>query len=322
VVMFSSCSDGELTWLPARWNASWWGYWVCCTKVQDVEGQGEETEFDRYLKAKDGDGWVKTTLLQLTCPPDKYFGEFLNSSITGFTECRQDWSHMPRYWITYHSFTVLDIEEGQMYIIMEKKTDRLEIMIGKGEHSRNFMRDFSAMLRIRNQKRCAELPRQSLKPGFLTVRSLLEWIDGPLARNWQTYNLMSANCQHFTDELHQFLQSGAPAVDVGLEKVLQKVVADVQISPSSLEDLPAHLLKERNLILAAVEANPKVLQYVPEHFKQDWRVVMTAVSKDGDVLQHAAEAMRGDPEVVQAAVKSGGRAVLEHASEELREAPP
>eukprot|EP00435_Cladocopium_sp_Y103_P024070 s613_g5.t2 len=123
-----------------RWNATWWGFWVVCITVEDVDEKGEETELERYFKYKDQeDQWVKTTLLRLACPPDRVVSSQLNRLITGFTEFRQDWSHLPRGWLTYHSFNFIHVQGGELTICLEKKTDKLEIMLATGPRATNFM---------------------------------------------------------------------------------------------------------------------------------------------------------------------------------------
>eukprot|EP00913_Durusdinium_trenchii_P018288 g17181.t1 len=105
----------------------------------DVDEKGEETDFERYFKYKDDDDnqWVKTTLLRLASPPDRVVSGQLNKLVTGFTEFRQDWSHLPRGWLTYHSFNFIHISGGELTICLEKKTDKLDRLGGIGSRESN-----------------------------------------------------------------------------------------------------------------------------------------------------------------------------------------
>lgn len=311
--MFDMCGEGG-GFMPARWNATWWGYWVVCITVEDVDEKGEETDFERYFKYKDDDDnqWVKTTLLRLASPPDRVVSGQLNKLVTGFTEFRQDWSHLPRGWLTYHSFNFIHISGGELTICLEKKTDKLEIMLAKGPRSTNFMQDFSALIRPRNPDRCSAMSHRAAGPG-ITVARLFEWIDGPLARSWQPYSLMGANCQHFAEELHEFLLNPMRAEDdhkiQELPDVLHTISLQVSANPKVLMHLPPHLSKERSVALTAVTTNGRALEYVGEQFQQDWRVVFLAVQQDGDALEFATEELKKDREVVLAAVQNKGSAL-------------
>ncbi|CAJ1359087.1 unnamed protein product [Effrenium voratum] len=270
--------------MPARWNATWWGYWVVCITVEDVDEKGEENDYERFFKYKDQEEWVKTTLLRLASPPDRVVASQLDKLITGFTEFRQDWSHLPRGWVTYHSFTFLHVRGGEMTICLEKKTDKLEIMLATGTRATSFMQDdFSALIRPRNPERCSAMEYKPVAPG-VSVARLFEWIDGPLARGWQPYSLVGANCQHFSEELHEFLQNPAKverqseAEDIA--DILRVVSQQVTTNPKMLSDLPPHLSKERSVVLRAVHLNGMSLAYVEKQFQQDWRVVLSAVQQE------------------------------------------
>lgn len=305
--------------MPARWNATWWGFWVVCITVEDVDEKGEETELERYFKYKDHeDQWVKTTLLRLASPPDRVVSSQLNRLITGFTEFRQDWSHLPRGWLTYHSFNFIHVQGGELTICLEKKTDKLEIMLATGPRATNFMQDFSALIRPRNPDRCSAMSHRQCASG-ITVARLFEWIDGPLARGWQPYSLMGSNCQHFAEELHDFLLNPGKVEDnlhiEDLPDFLHTVEVQVAHNPKVLLNLPPQVSKERAIALTAVRANGLALEFLEEQFHQDWRVVMAAVQQDGSALEFASEELKKDREVVLAAVENKGSALkLAHSS--------
>ncbi|OLP81663.1 hypothetical protein AK812_SmicGene37770 [Symbiodinium microadriaticum] len=150
------CSEmGEF--MPARWNATWWGYWVVCITVEEVAEKGEEDEFIRFFQYKeDGSIWVKTTLLRLSSPPDKHVSDHLFHNITEYTEVRQDWSVVPRGWGAYHSFTLLHVQGNELTICLEKKTDKLEIMLAHGARATRFLEDagWFRVLRARASSQC------------------------------------------------------------------------------------------------------------------------------------------------------------------------
>ncbi|CAJ1454765.1 unnamed protein product [Effrenium voratum] len=179
--------------------------------------------------------------------------------------------------------------------------------------------DFSALIRPRNPERCSAMEYKPVAPG-VSVARLFEWIDGPLARGWQPYSLVGANCQHFSEELHEFLQNPAKverqseAEDIA--DILRVVSQQVTTNPKMLSDLPPHLSKERSVVLRAVHLNGMSLAYVEKQFQQDWRVVLSAVQQDGDALRFASEEMKSDRQIVLAAVQNKG-AALQHADKSL-----
>lgn len=263
---------------------------------------------------------MKTTLLRLSSPPDKHVSDHLFHNITEYTEVRQDWSVVPRGWGAYHSFTLLHVQGNELTICLEKKTDKLEIMLAHGARATRFLEDFSALIRPRNPERCAKQPRLPVAPG-LSVARLFEWIDGPLARNWQPYSLTASNCQHFAEELHNFLRNPLAVERETEDKAVTQLTATipkhVEIDPQVLTRLPQDYRKERCIVLRAVQANGLALEFAGEQFQQDWRVVLAAVKQDGEALQYAAPELRADKEVVLAAVSCKGSA-LRYADKSLK----
>lgn len=151
--------------------------------------------------------------LPLTAGPPHLLRGYLDRPITAFRESRQGFgpqltSVLPGFeplgWLAYHCFTVLEVDHGAMYILVERAAQWLEMMIGEGEVPRDFMQSFRPGGKVRNLARCSMLPRQELTQQ-VTVRQLLQWIGGPLAEAWQPYSLLQANCQTFARDVQQFL---------------------------------------------------------------------------------------------------------------------
>jgi len=192
--------------------------------VEEVEQEGRPTDTERYWANSNGITWIKTSLLLLESPPTKELAKYLDDPILAYTETRQYWSYLPYNGLTYHSFSLLETRGGELFMQMEKKDDQLEFMMGIGQASLNFMKEFRAICTLRRLDRCFNQPRCMVAQG-LKVRHVLDWIGGPLAKTWRPYSLFSANCQHFTDDLHRFLEhpSEATGGEVVPELTMQRV---------------------------------------------------------------------------------------------------
>mmetsp|Transcript_101497 Transcript_101497/g.316482 ORF Transcript_101497/g.316482 Transcript_101497/m.316482 type:complete len:368 (+) Transcript_101497:128-1231(+) len=319
--MFGQCYEVSNPCMPVRRNGSWWGFWIIGTMVEEVTCKGDDHERVRYWKQNIHgiERWIKTTLLELTGPPDRLVGGYLYQPLTAFTEVRQFWSRLPAGLVnTYHSFTVIDTA-GDFSLLLEKKTSQLEFMFGAGPLARNFMMEFRALATPRNVRRCSEQPKRAL-PGNITVCRLLEWMDGPLAKCWEPYSLFDANCQHFTRRVQDFLCDPAAAEAEWWRTTPRENFEawrlGAQDDPSILCVAPEHLLSSRVFVLAVVSGNGQALRFVPRNFRRDWRVVCTAVAEDGLALEHAADEFRADREVALLAVGRNGLA-LEHCAPAL-----
>mmetsp|Transcript_61267 Transcript_61267/g.163931 ORF Transcript_61267/g.163931 Transcript_61267/m.163931 type:complete len:365 (-) Transcript_61267:13-1107(-) len=309
--MFGACYEVGAHFTPQRKNVAWWSCWIICTMVEEVTGKGEENERVRYWKQKiDGvDRWIKTTLLELSCPPDRFLGQYLYHPLLAFTEVRQFWSRLPAGLInTYHSFTVIDAA-GDFSLLLEKKTNQLEFMFGRGPLARTFMKEFRALATPRNVNRCTEQPRRPL-PGDITVCRLLDWMDEPLAKRWLPYSLWDSNCQHFSKTVEDFLcDPGSLEWQTVHPLHFQGWRAQVQAEPERLQNAPEELQSSRSFILEVVSVNGKALRFVPRNFKMDWRVVCSAIAQDGLALEYVGDDLRRDPEVALLAVRQNGLAL-------------
>jgi len=268
---------------------------VICAKVDEVAEGGEGTESERFYKFVSEHGnerWIKSSRLVLTGPPG--LGSILSGTITAFTEVRQPyWTVQPDNWITYHAFMVLEIDHGALFILCERKTDMLEVVVGEVNIPMAFMKAFRAVGPGRNPARCFDEPRREVSTK-VTVRQLLGWIDGPVEEGWQPYDLLKANCQHFVADLQSFLLNPSSP-------------HHKSENPIQLE--PRESLQDRAFILSVVARTPRALKYIPETFRRDRQIVMAAVSNDGATLRYAPEALRGDFEVAMAAVRQNGYAL-------------
>lgn len=275
-------------------NESWWASQVICAKAEEIPPQdGEPTDNERFYKFQDETGlerWVRLSRLMPGGPPD--LGPHLNKIITAFTEVRQPyWSLQPRSWITYHAFTILEIDNGALYILCERKTDMLELVFGEIHIPMGFMKAFRAVGPGRNPRRCVEEPRQPLSTR-ITVRQLLGWIDGPVEEAWKAYDLLQSNCQHFAHDLQMFLLDPSRAFQA-----------------ESLSQVPPEVLRDHEKLLSAVERYPRTLKYLPEPLRNDPDLVLTAVSRDGNAIRYAPERLRADKQIALAAVKRCGYAL-------------
>lgn len=268
---------------------------MCCAKADRVEKDGKPTPTTRYYQFDQGmEGVlrVKTTVHKLREPPYNLLGKDVQRTITAFTEVRQPYWHLqPESWITYHAFTILEVDGGVLYILLERKTDMLEMVIGEENIPLCIMKAFRAVGGGRNMRLCIEQPRQELRIRT-TLYQLLEWIDGPVEENWQHYDLLNANCQHFARDLQQFL----------LKPFDSGMVLPFQVAP-----LPDR--RSRDLALAAVRQDWHALKYATEEFRRDRIVVLTALEQDGRALRYAHIDLRLDRAIVLAAVRQNGFAL-------------
>lgn len=285
-------------------NEAWWASQVCCAKAEAVEKEGTPTattKFYAFDRGSKGVLRVKTTLQKLREPPYNLLGRDLQRTITAFIEVRQPyWQYQPGSWITYHAFVILELDGGAMFLLLEKKTDMLEMVIGEPELPFGVMKAFRAVGGGRNVRLCTERPRQELHIRT-SVYQLLEWMDGPVEEGWAHYDMLGSNCQHFARDLQDFL----------LKPFDSGMVLPFQVAPLSDK-------RNKELVLAAVRQDWHALKYATEDFRQDKTVVLAAIERDGRALRYAHANLRLDKEVVLAAVRQNGSA-LPYAEGHLRQ---
>jgi hypothetical protein len=289
--------------------------------------------------------WVKLLLLTLLGPPDHLMEKHLHKKVTSFSELRQAYfSFQPADWITYHSYTIIEVGDGDLFLAMEKKTTRLEFMFCEGQLCRAILKDFRAAGAVRDLKKCTELPKEEVSDGP-TLREVLDWVDGPCAEHWQPYDMMRSNCQMFVSDLQSFLRSPSradfpripPGADASSEEAIAMVRADSRSLQTASEELlndknflfavlrpnwsalrqaPLHMRGDPEVALCAVRQNGYALQYVTEELRRNKEFVLQAVAIDGHALCYVAESLRRDPQVVLAAIRQNGYAL--QYSEDLR----
>merc|ERR1719195_2492618 len=247
--------------------------------------------------------------MKLTCPPDRMLWNHLNARITAYTEIRQYWSLLPRNEVTYHTFTILDIAGSDLHILLERKDNQLEMIIGNGKAALEFMKSFRAIVRPRRVDLCEEQPPVEMS-AKLTVGTLLEWLDS-LQRRWKPYDILRANCQHFSAELKQFLENPTVPLPFDFVQHSKRVLSAIGNKPRALVEAPMDLQLNRHFVLGAVQKNGKALKYTQNDFRHDFRVVLTAVMENADAFLDAAMILRCEKEVVRLAVQANGL-VLEH----------
>lgn len=327
-----------------RASSKWWKYMVRCSQVEEVKEKGESSDTVRYygLSMDDKIKYIKMTHHSLTGPPYDLFEEHLEGIITAFTETRQHfWAFQPRSWITYHNFTVLDIDGQGFFILCEKISHHLEIMFGEGTGPRSFVKEYRATGFPRQIERCFDQPTAPLTSS-ITVRQLIMWMDGPLRKRWEPYDILLSNCQHFASKLHKFVEKPILEDLECISEYPEEVCSVVAAKPELLERAPAvlrrdarfvssavghnwrvllyapkELQRHRGVVLAAVAQEGRALQKVADELRKDYHVTLTAVRQNGMALQYASEKLRANPAIVLAAVKQNGDA-LQHAAEHLR----
>jgi hypothetical protein len=296
--------------------------------VEEMLNKEEDSMTQKYIGVRDhpregdeggggGGGsirWVRMRLLQLEDAPVDYIRGHLDDVIDAFTEMREAYfAVQPSSWLTFHSWTLMEVSGGKLNIALEKKTHKLEMLIGKGELARNIIKDFRATGLVRNIHRCTETARREAKPG-ITVRMLIEWIDGYLAEHWTPYNFLSSNCQHFTQSLQAFLlnpEATWPEVPpYDREGAIRALRADAR----SLLVGPPDLRADGNILHEALTPNWTLLRYMSDSFRRDQKMVLNAVQMNGFAMQWAADELRRDRDFALRAVGASGTALYYCAS--------
>mmetsp|Transcript_72253 Transcript_72253/g.202794 ORF Transcript_72253/g.202794 Transcript_72253/m.202794 type:complete len:380 (+) Transcript_72253:97-1236(+) len=312
-------------------NGAWWSSQVICATAEEVApATAPESEGERIYKFVDElsgiEYWIRCKRLLLSGPPE-LSGSLLSRTITAFIEVRQPhWAKQPRSWPTYHAYTVLEVDNGWQYIICERKSDMLELIIGSENMPLLFMKALRATGAGRDPSRSADEPRTPVT-SRITVRQFLGWIDGPVEETWQPYDMLQANCQHFSALCQRFLldpgsgagAGGAASMGVSPASLRSKasVLDVVRRGPMALKYLPEAFRCDAEVVLAAVAANGIALKYAPEEFRATAEVVLVALRSYGYSLPFVHPELRQRREVVLAAVRQNG-AVLCYCSEEHR----
>jgi hypothetical protein len=297
-------------------NHAWWTFQVCATQVTEVPERGTDTEFERFYGFKDDDGnmrWVKLLLLTLLGPPDHLMEKHLHKKVTSFSELRQAYfSFQPADWITYHSYTIIEVGDGDLFLAMEKKTTRLEFMFCEGQLCRAILKDFRAAGAVRDLKKCTELPKEEVSDGP-TLREVLDWVDGPCAEHWQPYDMMRSNCQMFVSDLQSFLRSPSradfPRIPPGADASSEEAIAMVRADSRSLQTASEELRNDKNFLFAVLRPNWSALRHAPLHMRGDPEVALCAVCQNGYALQYVTEELRRNKEFVLQAVAIDGHAL-------------
>jgi len=310
-------------------NEAWWSHQVCCAKAEIVDKSKEScaNPFERYYTfdrgAEEDLLCVRNSIVQLREPPYLLLGKDVHRMITAYIEVRQPyWRFQPDNWITYHSFTILEIDGGAMFMLVERKTDLLEMVIGDSGIPLQIMKAFRAHGGGRNPSLCIDQPRMELQTR-ITVHQLLEWIDGPVEESWQHYDMLNANCQHFSTALHEFLTEpyvSSRALNMmvnGLPDNREFVQAAIREDWHSLKYAAPEFRRDRIVVLNALEQDGRALRYAAIGLRLDREVVLAAVRQNGYALPYVEGHLRQDKEVVMAAVQQRGH-VLCYAAEEHR----
>lgn len=190
---------------------AWWASQVLCVTVEEVPEVGEERHGTGYYVLNTGLGRavLKVSDVPLRGAPTEWLGTYNYMPIVSSTELRQNfWTFQPDSWITYHVATVLEVdgfEKQNLFILVERIDDRLEIMMGAGPTARSWMMEFRATRQPRKHDRCHPQPSQVLAP-LVNAQMLFEWIGSELCLKWKPYHILQSNCQHIAEDLQCFLR--------------------------------------------------------------------------------------------------------------------
>jgi len=186
-----------------------------CASLEEVMWRGWESIDVCYFgrRAKSGSKrYIKLTWRALDEPPYNLLWSYLDLPVTAFTEVDEKWfAWQPDSLITYHAFTILEVEQAgwfgeSLFVLMERCNNNIQLLYGCGDEVHIFLQQFYANGRQRNVKQCLPQPRQKLTK-LVTLRHVIEWLDNVVAKEWQPYNLLAENCQHFAENLQHFLQN-------------------------------------------------------------------------------------------------------------------
>lgn len=183
----------------------------------------------------------------------------------------------------YHSFTILKLE-GEMYLVIEKFDDRLEVMLGEGANFLAYCQRFRATLDERpvSSNRPLQICPQEVLIKDVRVANVCKWIAGPLAMIWQPYSLLAQNCQSFARDLRNYLMTGADVADALRHLRSNKVIVmdSVRRDELLLAEASDELKKDHDIVIAACPQNGEALQHVPESLKHDETIVMAAAERN------------------------------------------
>ncbi|CAE8693166.1 unnamed protein product [Polarella glacialis] len=164
--MFFDCGTQSRPELPLGPNITfgggsgvsddWWVQQVFFVSLKEVQYKGEESASVRYyaLFKHGSERFLRMERMALSGLPELELASWLDSPITAVTEHRQRfWTFQPDSWLTYHNFSILEIDGGRGYLLAERVSDKLEIMFGEGMHSLSFMREYRSTGQIRAMSR-------------------------------------------------------------------------------------------------------------------------------------------------------------------------
>lgn len=191
----------------------------------------------------------------------------LDARIVAYEEFRQKFFKMQLFTILfYHAYVILEVEGG-ISICTQKYNDKLELMLGPSEPLRSFAWQY-----IESDKRLTSIPQGKVEAKQLVfVRDLLKWINGPMAMVWKKYSLLTANCQHYAQNLQDFLQDPAKA---------QQLTEDIEI------------------VLPAVRSDGLKLQHASAKLQRNPQVVLAAAKSNSAALVFAADSLKCNPEFI------------------------
>ena len=104
--------------------------------------------------------------------------------------------------------------------------------------------------------------------------------------------------------------------DADLESKFEALLT-VQQNGWALDELPAVLKADREVVLAAIEQDPSSIEFAAEELKGDLDIMLTVIASDPWQLEHASIEMRDNKDLIMKAVSINGN-VLCYASSRLR----
>lgn len=336
--------------------ATWTAKVFCAGLVPALSASKDSDDHTRYLPVRADVGGRTLGLMKWThmtgnstfpSAPQQLLRPIGHLRIKTMEEHRQKfWGFLPQDQPLYHAFVLLELEHD-WHLCTERYNDKLEVMCGRGSLARLFMEQYRSTGDERRVDDCFGLEPE-LVSSDASVATLLDWIDGRLAKRWQPYDFLQANCQHYAQEVQELIRAGIQATNrmpafaniqllivavshagMSLELVDDEfkdneavVEAAVRNCGSALQYASGRLKHDLRIARAAVEQYGGAWEFVPtqvkEHFtfKRDWNrfqqnaaIVLDWIKQDGAALKYASEVLTADRNFILEAVRVSGVAL-------------
>mmetsp|Transcript_12146 Transcript_12146/g.28765 ORF Transcript_12146/g.28765 Transcript_12146/m.28765 type:complete len:381 (-) Transcript_12146:76-1218(-) len=305
--------------------AKWWEEKVSFGFMEECPSRMKNTDKLHHFcrRLKNGSlRFVRISSTQISEPADSLQEKLLNGVITSYTEYRLPLFGMPTFagFPFYHTYAVLEVDDGDFQILLERLGDNMEMMVGEGFVCRELINEFRSNGQARVMtKVSAELTRKLQNK--VSVRSLITWMGSSLASRWNEYGLFFNNCQHFQVELEIFLFDKSrdlePPRAQGICKDRQLAMDSLKEDGLRLKYFPKLMRDDADLVLVAVQQNGQALAYASKKMQENVQVVIAAAVQSPSALQYASPDLRNNRSVAMRLVTHNGM-TLAFLPEQLR----